>query len=91
MLILNGVQSILNIKSKQTYCNLNQLLACWIMNVACFLPSVEFFQSYRFQKILSGITIRVSNNLDPDQARHFIGPDLGSNCLQRLSADNTSR
>ena len=30
-------------------------------------------------------------NLDPDQARCFIGPDLGSNCLQRLSADNTSR
>ena len=26
-------------------------------------------------------------SLDPDQARHFVGPDLGSNCLQRLSAD----
>ena len=33
-------------------------------------------------------TIRVSNSLDPDQARHFVGPDLGPNCLQRLSADN---
>ena len=22
-------------------------------------------------------TIRVSNNLDSDQARHFVGPDLG--------------
>ena len=32
-------------------------------------------------------TIRVSNSLDPDQARHFVGPDLGPNCLQRLSAD----
>ena len=32
-------------------------------------------------------TIRVSNNLDPDQARHVVGPDLGQNCLQRLSAD----
>ena len=29
--------------------------------------------------------------MDPDQARHFVGPDLGQNCLQRLSADNTSR
>ena len=28
-------------------------------------------------------TIRVSNSLDPDQARHILGP----NCLQRLSAD----
>ena len=26
-------------------------------------------------------TIRVSNNLDPDQARHFVGPDLGPNFL----------
>ena len=27
----------------------------------------------------------VSNSLDPDQAQRFVGPDLGSNCLQRLS------
>ena len=32
-------------------------------------------------------TTRVSNSLDPDQARLFVGPDLGPNCLQRLSAD----
>ena len=36
-------------------------------------------------------TIRVSNRLDPDQARHFVGPDLGPNCLQRLSADNKGK
>ena len=42
-----------------------------------------------FTKKKSGTTIRVSNSLDPDQARHFVGPDLGSNCLQRLSADDT--
>ena len=35
--------------------------------------------------------MRVSNILDPDQARHFVGPDLDANCLQRLSADDTSR
>ena len=29
-----------------------------------------------------------SNSLDPDQARRFVGPDLGPNCLQRLSADD---
>ena len=33
----------------------------------------------------------MSNSLDPDQARHFVGPDLGPNCLQRLSADDTCR
>ena len=32
-------------------------------------------------------TIRVSNSLDLDQARHFVRPDLGPNCLQRLTAD----
>ena len=26
------------------------------------------------------------NSLDPDQARHFVGPDLDPNCLQSLSA-----
>ena len=35
-------------------------------------------------------TIRVSNSLDPDQDRHSVGPDLGPNCLLRLSADDKS-
>ena len=35
-------------------------------------------------------TFRVSNSLDPDQARQNVGPVLGPNCLQRLSED-TSR
>ena len=30
----------------------------------------------------------MSNNLDPDQDRHFVGSDLGTNCLERLSADD---
>ena len=29
----------------------------------------------------------MSNSLDPDQARHFVGPDLSQNFWQRLSAD----
>ena len=35
--------------------------------------------------------MRVSNSLDSDQARRFVGPDLGPNCLQILSADDTRR
>ena len=31
----------------------------------------------------------MSNSLDPDQARRIVGPDLGPNCLPRLSADGT--
>ena len=33
----------------------------------------------------------MSSGLDPDQARRFVGPGLNTNCLQRLSADGTSR
>ena len=44
-----------------------------------------------FIKNSSRNTIRVSNNLDPDQARHFVGSDPDPSCLQRLSADDTRR
>ena len=33
----------------------------------------------------------MSNSLDPDQARQFVGPDLGPKCFPRLSADDTGR
>ena len=49
----------------------------------------DFFSKLAFQKILSGtLPIRMSNSLEPDQDRHFVGPNLDLNCLQRLSADN---
>ena len=35
--------------------------------------------------------ISVSISLEPDQARHFVGPGLVPNCLQMLSADDTDR
>ena len=54
---------------------------------ACFLSSADlFFKAYLFQKKFRN-TIRMSNCMDPDQARHFVRPDLGLNCFQRLSAD----
>ena len=33
----------------------------------------------------------MSNGLDLDQAQHFLGPDLGPNCLHRYSEDNIRR
>ena len=33
----------------------------------------------------------LANRLDLDQTRHFVGPDLGPNCLHSLSADGNSR
>ena len=53
----------------------------------CFVDC-RFFSKSTFSKNSFTNTIRVSNSLDPDLARHFVGPDLGPNCLQRLSADD---
>ena len=53
--------------------------------------SADFFSKATFLKNSFRNTIRVSNSLDSDQAPHFVGPDLGPNCFQRLSADDTSR
>ena len=53
------------------------------------LVSPDFFKKKKIQKILSG-KLLVSNGLDPDQALRYNRPDLGPNCLQRLSADDKS-
>ena len=37
------------------------------------------------------ISTREANRLDPDQARLFVGTDPDPTCLQRLSADDTSK
>ena len=42
-----------------------------------------FSSKFMFSENSFGITIRVSNSLDPDQAQHFVGPDLGLNCVER--------
>ena len=53
------------------------------------LSSAEFFRKYLFQKLPLGKT--VLNGLDQDQDRKNVGPDVGPNCLQSLSADDKSR
>ena len=40
------------------------------------------FSKSTFSKSSFGNTLRVSNSLDPDQARRFVGPVPGPNCLQ---------
>ena len=60
-------------------------------NFACFSAVCIFFSKSTFSKIAHRNAIRVSNSLDPDQARRSAGPDLGPNCLQRLSTENTGR
>ena len=71
------------------------LTLCMLGNFACFLSSrfKKKQQKKPFSKksFRNTIRLRVSNSLNPDQTRHFVGPDLGSNCLERLSAVDKSR
>ena len=55
-------------------------------NCSCFLSSADF-QNQLLQKNLLE-TLSVSKRLDPDHERHFVGPGLDPNCLQRLSTDD---
>ena len=56
-----------------------------------FCHRLIFFKINFFLKNSFKNTLRVSNGLDPDQDRHFVGPDLDLNVLQKLSADGTRR
>ena len=47
------------------------------------LLSVNIFSNLSFLKNSLGNTIRVSNCLDPDQARHSVGRDLVPTSFQR--------
>ena len=51
-----------------------------IHSLSCSCWFLLTFQNYLFQKYLPRI-ISVSNSLDPDQNRHYVCPDLCSNCL----------
>ena len=67
--------------------SISHLFFCIVSNLHAFLSPAEFFQNLLFLKN----SFRLSNSFDPDQAWHFVWPDLGLICLQRLSADDTSR
>ena len=58
-------------------------------NFACVCRLPIFFKIY-FSNNSFQHAIRL-NSLDPDQARRFVGPDLGPNRFQKLSADDNSR
>ena len=70
--------------------SINSLTLCLLDYLSCFCRLLIFLPKSFFQKKSFRNIIRVSNSLGPGQARHFVGPDLGPNFLQRLSADDTS-
>ena len=59
-----------------------------VLSSADFFFKISFLLLLLFFLIFSSNISRVSSILDPD---HPIGSDLGLNCLQRLSADGTSK
>ena len=65
------------------------LTLCLLGNFACLLSSANLIFRNQLSQNYFRNTIRVSNSLDPDQARHYVGPDQGSNCFQNVSVDVT--
>ena len=59
---------------------------CMLGNVACTLPSADFYQNQHFRRKSFRNTTRVSNSLDI-----WSGPNLGPNCLQKLSGTQKNR
>ena len=79
---------LIQLEEFQTFVLILCLLGIFSFFLFCrllFLPN-QLFRKNSFRN-----TIRVSNSLNPDQARQNVGPDLGPNCLQSFSADDTSR
>ena len=65
---------------------ITKLFACCVI-FTIFCRLLNFYKIYIFKNSFRN-TIRVSSRLDPDQARHLGGPDLGTNFLKRLPADD---
>ena len=65
----------------------------FLVIVHAFCRLLIFLKIFFFEIILSNIIlcIPMSNIFYPDQARIFVKPDLGPNCLPRLLADDTGR
>ena len=60
----------------------------WVTFACFFVVSLLIFFQIQLSKISFRNTIRVSTGLDP---KCRAGSDLGPNCLQKLSADDTSK
>ena len=64
------------------------ILISFLILEYCFYYSFTLYYCAIFYSLDAGFFQYHSGvNLDPDQVRHFAGPDLGPNCLQRFSAD----
>ena len=81
--ILSGITS--ECQTVWTQIGPDVMHAGWVI-FHLLLSSADFFSKSTFSKNSFMNNTRVSNSADPDQARRYVGPDLGPNCLQKLSA-----
>ena len=67
-----------------SFANALYLSFCMLGNCSCFyFRLLNFFKIKFFTNKSPGITIGVSNSLDPDEGLRSDGLHLGSNCLQK--------
>ena len=65
-------------------CNIGKVLTlCMLGNFLYYFVVYCLFSKLTFSKNYFRKTFRMSNSLDPEQAWHFVKPDLGPNYLQR--------
>ena len=64
-------------------------LAC--LEIRMFYHLLNFLSKSMFSKKFFKKSIGVTNSLVPDHARHIVGHDQGTKCLDMLSADGSSR
>ena len=86
-----NIQKLSNSLCVNSCKNFLLLLFVWFVTFQKTTSSADLFSKTSVFKTILSRKSSVSNSLDPDQARLFVGPDLGPNCLQMLSADNTGR
>ena len=68
---------------------LGNIFMLLLLSADFFFSKFTFFKNFFQEHYQFRNTIGVPNNLEPDQDRHSVGPDLDPNCLQRfLSADD---
>ena len=67
---------------------LHCLTLCMLENCACFLSSADFLEENIKKIFQDSISVNFFKQFGSSS---FVGPDLGPDCLQRLSTDSTSR
>ena len=68
--------------------SLSEFVVCWFFSKSTFLKNSFRNTYHQWQTVWIQIW---PDKRNPDQTWLFFSPDLGPNCLQRLSADNTRR